>query len=84
MGCFMNTKLTHRLDDALIAQAKKFARAKGKSLSQIVADYFKAIQHHSGMKTQQIGPITSKLTGCLKDVEMGEDDYKTYLERKFF
>jgi hypothetical protein len=79
----MNTKLTLRLDDSLIVQAKEFARAEGKSISQIVADYFKAIQRHSGVKIQQIGPITSKLAGCLKDAGIGDDDYKTYLERKF-
>lgn len=80
----MNTKLTLRLDDSLIAQAKAFAQAEGKSISQIVADYFKTIQRHSGMKKQPIGPITSKLAGCLKESGIGEDDYKNYLERKFF
>jgi len=79
----MNTKLTLRLDDSLIAQAKKFALAEGKSISQIVADYFKAIQTHSGTEKQQIGPITSRLAGCLRDAEVGEDDYKKHLERKF-
>jgi hypothetical protein len=62
----MTTKLTLRLEDSLIAQAKEFAQAEEKSISQIVADYFKTIQRHSGVKKQQIGPLTSRLAGCLK------------------
>ena len=36
----MQTKLTLRLDAHLIAQAKARAQRQGKSLSQVVADYF--------------------------------------------
>jgi hypothetical protein len=79
----MNTKLTLRLDDALIIQAKQYARAEGKSISQIVADYFKAIRRPQGKKEPRIGPITSKLAGCMKDSGIGEEDYKKHLERKF-
>jgi hypothetical protein len=79
----MNTKLTLRLDDSLIAQAKQHARIQKKSISQIVADYFKAIESRSWNKKPKIGPITSKLTGCMKDASIEEEDYKKHLERKF-
>jgi hypothetical protein len=79
----MNTKLTLRLDDSLIAQAKQYAQIQKKPLSQIVADYFKAIESRSGIKKPKIGPITSKLAGCLKDSVVEEEDYKKHLERKF-
>jgi hypothetical protein len=36
----METKLTLRLDEGLIKSAKKEARHRGTSLSQMVADYF--------------------------------------------
>ena len=77
----MNTKLTLRLDDALIGQAKKYARYKGKSISQIVGDYFKAIL--GGPKKKKIGPITNQLRGCLKGAKLKEEDYKKHLEKKY-
>jgi hypothetical protein len=79
----MNTKLTLRLDDALIGQAKKYARHKGKSISQIVGDYFKAIHGRPKRKKHKIGPITSQLRGCLKGAKITEEDYKKHLERKY-
>jgi hypothetical protein len=79
----MNTKLTLRLDDSLIAQAKQYAQTQKKSISQIVADYFKAIESRSRITESKIGPITSKLAGCLKETAAEEDDYKNHLERKF-
>ena len=39
----MTTKLTLRLDDELIRQAKKTAKNKGVSLSRIVGDYFRSL-----------------------------------------
>ena len=36
----MNTKLTLRLDENLIKSAKNYASSSGKSVSQLVADYF--------------------------------------------
>ena len=36
----MQNKLTLRIDEKLIAKAKAFAKSNGKSVSQIVADYF--------------------------------------------
>jgi hypothetical protein len=79
----MNTKLTLRLDDSLIHQAKKYARTEGKSISQIVAAYFKAIQTGPAPKKHKVGPITSKLRGCLKGERVTEEDYKKHLEKKF-
>ena len=39
----MNTKLTLRLDDQLILKAKRYSDRSGKSVSQLVADYFSLI-----------------------------------------
>ncbi|HZC00332.1 MAG TPA: DUF6364 family protein, partial [Gammaproteobacteria bacterium] len=36
----MQTKLTLRLDKKLIEAVKRYAEISGKSLSQLVADYF--------------------------------------------
>ena len=39
----MQTKLTLRLDDRLVKDAKLYARRTGKSLSQMAAEYFSAV-----------------------------------------
>ena len=39
----MRTKLTLRLDDRLVKDAKLYARRTGKSLSRMVAEYFSGV-----------------------------------------
>ena len=78
----MNTKLTLRLDDRLIAGAKDYAKSTGKSLSQVVAEYFTAITSPEQTKLSMT-PTVAKLRGVLKGTEMGgEADYLAYLEEK--
>jgi len=48
----MNTKLTLRMDQALIASAKSYAAAHGSSVSQMVANYFAALGHFSADAAQ--------------------------------
>ena len=80
----MNTKLTLRLDDSLINQAKRYAKKTGKSISQVVSEYFKAIEHKSPLKKKKKhGPITLKLCGSLKGMSLSEQDYKKHLEGKY-
>lgn len=80
-GFEMQTKLTLRLEDELIKQAKEHAREQGKSLSQIVADYFTVFTKEN--KKQKIAPITKSLIGILKDSNLDEEDYKKHLEEKY-
>jgi hypothetical protein len=40
----MQTKLTLRLDKALVEKAKSYARRTGKSVFQMVADYFACLE----------------------------------------
>lgn len=77
----MQTKLTLRLEDALIKQAKTHAKEQGKSLSQIVADYF--IVFTKKTKKPPIAPITQSLMGILKESNLDEEDYKKHLEEKY-
>ncbi len=39
----MSTKLTLRLDEGLISSAKKYAAREGRSVSELVAAYFKRL-----------------------------------------
>ena len=78
----MQTKLTLRLDDHLISGAKEYAKGAGKSLSQIVAEYFSAIMSPAPAPYNAT-PAVSRLKGVLKDSGLGgEQDYLDYLEKK--
>lgn len=79
----MKNKLTLRLDDSLIRQAKKHAKQKGTSVSQMVADYFALIETERPSVDLDLPPITASLTGILKDQEVQEEDYKEHLEEKY-
>jgi hypothetical protein len=76
----MQTKLTLRLERQLIEQAKSYAQESGKSLSQMVADYFSQLQKSS--QAQDLPPLTRSLKGVLKPADVDEKDYRAYIEAK--
>jgi Family of unknown function (DUF6364) len=79
----MQTKLTLRLEDQLIEQAKSYAAKAGKSVSQLVAEYFKLLTSEKKTKpTPPSTPITQSLRGLLRGSKLDEKDYKKYLEEK--
>ena len=78
----MQTKLTLRLDDRLIEQAKAHARRTGKSVSQLVADYFALIQVTAGVPGTEISARVSSLRGALKGSTLTEEHYRRHLEEK--
>jgi len=78
----MQTKLTLRLEDQLIEQAKSYAAQAGKSLSQVVAEYFRMLTTETTKPTSPSTPITTSLRGLLRDSRLDEKDYKKYLEGK--
>lgn len=92
----MNTKLTLRMDDDLIAAAKDYAAANGSSVSQMVANYFAALVQKTDAHTKKVsanesapvsGPVTRSLVGILKakpgKPQVSQDDYHAYLEHKY-
>lgn len=79
----MNTKLTLRLDRHLIEEAKSEAANRGKSLSQMVADFFETLSHQPTKTRDELPPITRSLWGALKDSELSEADYKAHLRKKY-
>lgn len=81
----MKNKLTLRLEKDLIKEAKKYADEKGTSVSQLVADYFALLksQKSHAKHEKKISPISSSLSGILKNSELSESDYKTHLEEKY-
>ena len=82
----MQTKLTLRLEEQLIENAKLVAKQSGKSLSQMVADYFVQLNQKPSSKCQPLPPITASLLGCLpatQSQDLDEDDYRSYVESKY-
>ncbi|MEN9472319.1 MAG: hypothetical protein RLZZ495_408 [Pseudomonadota bacterium] len=91
----MSTKLTLRLDEELIAAAKRYARSQKRSVSVLVADYFAqlttppaTLPSGTSIVTSltPIGTITSQLRGAWQANhvnEVDEYDYKRYLESKY-
>lgn len=79
----MNTKLTLRLDEDLIASAKKYSARTGKSVSRIVADLFEIIKNEKLKRDDDLSPTVKSLKGALKGGKLAEEDYKKYLEEKF-
>ncbi len=72
----MVTKLTLTMEDGVINSAKKYARKKGKSLSDIVENYLKSIAEPEETEGK-LSPRVSKLMGSIK---LPEDfDYKKEL-----
>lgn len=78
----MQTKLTLRLDDRLIEQAKAHARRTGKSVSQLVADYFALIEQTTDSHRIGVSARVSGLRGALKGSTRTEEDYRRHLEEK--
>jgi hypothetical protein len=78
----METKLTLRLEEDLIATAKLEARKRGTSVSQMVADYFRGIQSRKG-HAKPLAPITASLLGALKGHTADRAQYRRHLEEKY-
>lgn len=77
----MNTKLTLRLDDKLIASAKRHSAESGKSVSQLVADFFALIDAQD--RDIDITPRVRSLRGVLAGSGLEESDYRSHLEEKY-
>lgn len=78
----MNTKLTLRLDEAVIASAKRYASKSGKSLSQLVADYFLLIEAGADAPHAAVTPRVRALLGVLAGSAGDGADYRRHLEDK--
>lgn len=75
----MNTKLTLTIEQSLIEKAKHYAKGQGRSLSDIVENYFKAIVKEEGALMSDSTPITDSLRGSFKAPK--NFDYKKELTK---
>ncbi len=60
----MQSKLTLRLDEDAIEHAKAYSKQAGKSLSQVVEDFFEQLEARH--EPELLPPVTHALLGILK------------------
>jgi hypothetical protein len=75
----MNTKLTLTIEQTIIKKAKKYARQKGRSLSDIIENYLKIITKDKEKSDIEITPLTKSLKGSFKAPD--EFNYKKQLTK---
>jgi hypothetical protein len=79
------TKLTLRLDEDVIRNAKRSARVRGVSLSQMVTGYFKAVSGKQKEKTEAT-PVLTEISGVLSPKTDGKKimaGYRKHIEDKY-
>jgi hypothetical protein len=71
----MNTKLTLTIDQNIIERAKKYAKEKNRSLSDLIENYLKTLTREDAKnETDEPGPVVQSIKGSFK---MPENlDYK--------
>ncbi|MCB2262902.1 MAG: DUF6364 family protein [Candidatus Thiosymbion ectosymbiont of Robbea hypermnestra] len=79
----MQTELTLRLEKQLVELAEEYASKRGKSVSQMVADYFALLNEAVETKKEELSPIARSLKGSLRGIQVTESDYKRHLEEKY-
>jgi hypothetical protein len=81
----MQTKLTLRLEQRLIRRAKAYARRTGKSVSELVADFFGRLDAPADEKPPRVvaqSPAVQSLVGALASARLDESDYRAHLVEK--
>ncbi|MBK6979771.1 MAG: hypothetical protein IPH28_23975 [Cytophagaceae bacterium] len=78
----MLTKLTLSLEKSIIEKAKSYAKDTGRSLSEIVENYFENITAET--KEENLSPKLKRLVGSVKipkDANL-DQDLRDYFEKK--
>jgi hypothetical protein len=75
----MNTKLTLTIEQPVIERAKAYAKEKGRSLSDIIENYLKAITLEHRESDKEITPLVRSLMGSFK--APADFDYKKELAK---
>lgn len=76
----MDTKLTLTIEQQLINKAKKYAKSKGRSLSDLVENYFKFLLSSEENSRIEISQKVKSLKGSIKAPK--NFDYKKALEEE--
>jgi hypothetical protein len=79
----MHTKLTLRVDSDLVQKAKAYGKRRGKSVSQMVADYFRLLEGQQDQSRTEATPLAQSLRGVLRGTAVDEADYRDHLEDRY-
>lgn len=79
----MQTKLTLRVEDALVRKAKLLAKKRGTSVSRIFGDYIS--RQSEELPEEMLPPVTSSMLGVIRQSgeTSDESDYLQHLEDKY-
>jgi hypothetical protein len=69
----MNTKLTLTIDEAVIGQAKEYAKGTGRSLSDLVENYLKSVANDNVVSDVEITPLVRSLQGSFRSPGSADD-----------
>lgn len=79
----MDSKLTLKLNESVIEQAKQYAKENNISLSRMIENYLKAITEIKNKKIK-ISPLVQSLTGVIKlENKDYRKDYTDFLSQKY-
>lgn len=76
----MNTKLTLTIEQKIIERAKIYAKAKNRSLSDIIENYLKSLTKENEIKSKKLNPVVKSLKGSFKLPK--NMDYKKELDKR--
>ena len=75
--------LTLHLDEKLVQRATFYSEKRGKSISQMVADYFSLLAEETSQAAYECTPVVRSLKGSLEGGQVTEDEYRHHLEEKY-
>lgn len=77
----MNTKLTLTIEQEIIQRAKKYAKDKNRSLSDIIENYLKILtKEEKAKELKNLNPVVKSLKGSFKMPK--NMDYKKELRKR--
>ncbi len=76
----MNTKLTLTIEQSVIEKAKKYAKIKERSLSNLIENYLKALTKDNLQNNIELTPIVKSLKGSFNAPK--NFDYKKELSNR--
>lgn len=82
----MDKKLTLKLDQEVIEQAKEYAHSRNMSLSKMVEKYFRSLATQEQPGEESISPLVKELSGIISEEQLDKlrnsDSYYEYLMEK--
>ena len=80
----MDTKLTLKVNQTVIKQAKKYAQKRKTSISRLVENYLQKLTDPKDELTGlKITPLVKSLSGVIKESESPKESYADFLLKKY-